>query len=66
VTDVLPDEAGAVSEATDVLGQGDANATTVLREADAAQPAQPARPAGDVAFKVVKSVVVVHTSEVVE
>ncbi|MGI6153061.1 MAG: hypothetical protein ACOYJB_04400 [Christensenellaceae bacterium] len=69
-TDVLGEQAASMgteplSAATDVLEpeEADANATTILSDVEAAVPPQTDRQAGDIAFRVVKSVVVVHTSE---
>lgn len=77
ITDVLGEQADsagteALSGATDVLGtdmlaEADPNATTILSGTDApSQPFEAVRTPGAVAFNVVKSVVVVHTSEVIE
>jgi Sec-independent protein translocase protein TatA len=72
-TDVLEESTGEagtekLSQATDVLElEMDANATTILSDTDVEpQPLRDERSAGAVAFQIVKSVVMVHTSEVIE
>lgn len=69
VTDVLGGQGAdmgttPLSEATDVLELEDVDATTILSEAD--MPEQRPEAAAPVPFHIGKSVMVIHTSEVIE